>query len=461
MVASLFVRMDSDPFKVMAAVLMFLCAVSICGFVFPVAHLPFLFVILGTVAFGRSFSLIHFQVKGIPLYITEIAIGASLALLVMKGRKFFRQFDAPIPTGLTVSLFVYFILGLMYTLLGIKGNGSAAFRDITFCLYLVVLFIMFGVFSTSRRIKSFLIYLLPAVGVLLFIGFIRFFVFIPGGTIYRGIVDELKMTNIGLYCGFITIFGLAFFTFIQKKAHRYLLAVMIYFAFLFVLMAEVRAAWAGLLITMILLGILLKKEFRVFFVFLALMVASLFVIDYFRLGVQDRKLASITEKLTFDKKKPQATMASANIQFRIRLWKHTLKEIQEYPVFGWGYGTQINYVIWGQELYWIRLQDPKMNLVPTHNHLLAITYKMGIVGLLLFLIINLWVFIYGVLNVKRCITPFGRRFLIAALGSLVYWHGMAFFFDILESPPTSIFLWIIIAGILAIVHQEKKIESVV
>jgi O-antigen ligase len=457
--SSLFVRMDSDPFKIVIVVLMFLCAAAFCGFIFEMSHIPLLLVVIGTLAFGRSFSLVHFQVKGIPLYITEIAIGASLAFLVLKGTKYLNRFSAPVPKGLIVPLLVYFFLGLMYTVIGIRGNGSAAFRDITFCLYLVILFITFNVFETTQRIKAFLIYLLPAVGVLLFIAFILFFVFVPGGTIYRLIVDELKMTNIGLYCGFITIFGLGFFTFFQKKSHRYLIAIMIYLAFLFVLMAEVRAAWAGLLVTMILLGILLKKQFLVFFVFLALMVASLFIIDHFGLGVQDRKLASMAEKLTFDAKKSQATMASANIQFRIRLWKHTIKEIQEYPVFGWGYGTQIDYVIWGQNLYWLRANDPRMNLVPPHNHLLAITYKMGFVGLLLFLLINGWVFLYGILNVKRCQTPFSRRFLISCLGSLVYWHGMAFFFDILESPPTSIFLWVIIGGILTIIHQEKQLTA--
>jgi O-antigen ligase len=95
-------------------------------------------------------------------------------------------------------------------------------------------------------------------------------------------------------------------------------------------------------------------------------------------------------------------------------------------------------------------------VIPPHNQLLAIFYKMGIVGLAFFIVINLWVFLVGVGYIKTCRDPFNRRFLIAVLAGFVYWHGMAFFFDVLESPPTGIFLWILLGCIMGIVHIDKN-----
>jgi exopolysaccharide biosynthesis WecB/TagA/CpsF family protein len=79
---------------------------------------------------------------------------------------------------------------------------------------------------------------------------------------------------------------------------------------------------------------------------------------------------------------------------------------------------------------------------------------MGFVGLILFIIINLWVFLLGVGYIKKCREPFNRRFLIFLIAGLLYWHGMAFFFDVLESPPTGIFLWILLGCIIGIIHAD-------
>jgi hypothetical protein len=84
------------------------------------------------------------------------------------------------------------------------------------------------------------------------------------------------------------------------------------------------------------------------------------------------------------------------------------------------------------------------------------TYKMGLLGIAVFIFINLRVFLMGVLHLGKSESAFHRRFLAAALTGLVYWHGMAFFFDVLESPPTGIFLWIILGLIISIVHVDRQ-----
>jgi len=38
----------------------------------------------------------------------------------------------------------------------------------------------------------------------------------------------------------------------------------------------------------------------------------------------------------------------------------------------------------------------------------------------------------------------------------MYWHGMALFFDMLESPPTGIFVWILLGAVIAVVRADKN-----
>jgi O-antigen ligase len=290
---------------------------------------------------------------------------------------------------------------------------------------------------------------------------IIFFVYVPGGTIFKELFKGIKMTNLGLYHGLILIFGLSFFTSdrVAGKAGKWLLGLLLYLSFLFIIMAEVRAAWAGLLVALVLMGFLLKKEMKIFILIFLLMIPSFLIIDYFDLGVQKNKLDSLKEQVTTVAKRRVHTMPAANIKWRLSIWRQTIKEIREYPVFGWGYGTQIDYIVWKQRLSWLKAIGANTGVLPPHNHLLAITYKMGILGLLLFLFINFMVFFRGLFYIKKCKSDFNRRFLIASLAGLVYWHGMAFFFDVLESPPTGIFLWILLAVILAIVKTDKSAEE--
>ena len=62
----------------------------------------------------------------------------------------------------------------------------------------------------------------------------------------------------------------------------------------------------------------------------------------------------------------------------------------------------------------------------------------------------------GVIYFNKCKSPFNRRLLAAGLGGLVYWHGTALFFDVLESPPTGIFLWILLGIIVSVVYVDAS-----
>ena len=81
---------------------------------------------------------------------------------------------------------------------------------------------------------------------------------------------------------------------------------------------------------------------------------------------------------------------------------------------------------------------------------------MGFFGLVLFIFINLFVFISGLKHAIKCRDYFIKNFLFALLAAFIFWHAMAFFFDMIDSPPTSVFLWILIGLIFGAVKVAKE-----
>lgn len=420
--------------------------------------IPLLLLLLGTFSLGRAFSLIGIPTGRAPIYITELVLALALLLLLLKWRspvKLLTAWHAPLSKTLMVAVAVYFLLGVLYLGISFIVNGMAALRDIVFCIYALFIFITISHLDNARKIRVFWRFMVPAVILITLYSIIVFFFRVPGETVFRQLTRDIKMTNLGLSHGLVVVMGLSFFTLTKKKG-KWLLGLALYLSLLFVVMAEVRAAWVGLLVVLIFLAVLLRKHLLVFIPILALVAASIFLIDYFNLGVKKNKLAALKHQVKTVRAPSLKNMASANIKWRLDIWEQTGEEILERPVFGWGYGTQIDYLIFTRRLSWIRIKSGQSGIVPPHNHLLSITYKMGILGLALFLFINAYIFFYGLSYLKKCRSEFNRRFLMGALGGLLYWHGMAFFFDVLESPPTGIYLWIILGTILSIIHLEKE-----
>lgn len=425
--------------------------------VYEFADIPMLFLVLGTFAYGRAFSLLGIPTGNIHLFMTELMLAVSLGLLLVRKplKELWDEWRLPLPRGLMMVLMVYFLMGTIYLLIGVIGNGFQALRDIVFCHYLLFLFITLSLLNKPIKIKSLLPFFKPAMIIIMWIGLTFFFIYIPGSYPFQQFVKEGKMFNQALYYGLIVIFGLSFFTFLKRKT-RPVIGVLIYFSLLFIIMTEVRAGWLGLIVTLIFLIILLKKEIKILLLILPLMAGSLFIIDHFQLTIDKDKLDQLAMQVKSITRYRLPVMSAANIKWRLSIWEQTGEEIKEHPVFGWGFGIQINYKVWTKELSWLKAIGTSTGILPAHNHVLAVTYKMGLAGLALFLFINFRVFFYGLFYIKKCKSGFNRRFLIASLAGLVYWHGMAFFFDVLESPPTGIFLWILLGCILGVVYVDRR-----
>jgi O-antigen ligase len=465
-----FVTLPKTVFVLLLLALLVVWIVSfhLEGF-YALADIPLVFLAVGTFIFGKSFSILGFNAGPLPVYMTELLMALSLVLLLIKEKSIaalWRQWQSPLPKGLMPAMILYFLMGSIYVVLGYKANGALALRDITFCHYMVLLVIFLSFMSRRTLSDSLTRLFIPGVVILFIYGLISFFIRVPGASAFRQFIKTNKNTSMALSMGLIIIIGFSFYEYIKKKADapangknrkygKWLTLFIVWFAFLLLVMSEVRAGWVGLLVSLILMTIFLKKEMKVVLLILVLLAVSLWLIDHFQLTIKKDKLAALKNEVTSMTRKRVVNMAGANIKFRLGIWRETLEKIAEKPILGWGFGVQVDYLIWGKRLSEIAAKGGGTGILPAHNHLLAILHKMGIIGLALFLFINARVFFLGFFYVNKCQSDFNRRFLVAGLAALIYWHGMAFFFDILESPPTGIFLWIILAAIAGIVHLDR------
>ncbi|HLP44660.1 MAG TPA: O-antigen ligase family protein, partial [Candidatus Kapabacteria bacterium] len=363
-----------------------------------------------------------------------------------------------LPTGMFILLLLYIAIGTIYLLVGLKDRGVMALRDIVFCHYALLVFVAVNALDSSKKFKSLLPMFIPGIVLLMIIGIIRNFIPPVGGVAILRFTSATKAFNWALIYGMIALVVLTFYTYtyneILTKKRKIIYGFLIYLGLLFVVLSHVRASWAGLIMALVFLWTVLKKEIKVMLIILPVLVVSLFIFD--RVFERMQTINKLSEEMESLMPDAERTYPKMNIIFRMRIWKQTLDKIKAKPVLGWGFGSFPRYIVWGKESPQAKGLGSGSLVIPPHNHLLAIFYKMGILGLAFFIVINLWVFLVGVGYIKTCRDPLNRRMLIALLAGFVYWHGMALLFDVLESPPTGIFLWILLGCIMGIVHIDKN-----
>jgi len=457
-VVSLYVR--NVPVPMFTSIFLGLMALWAVSFYFEGTYqmedTALLLLVAATFAFGRAFSIIPvISIGNIPIPITEIVLALSLGPMLLRGKSSWRVWTTRLPLDLKIILPGFLLLGTLYLLLGLKKNGAIALRDIVFCHYMLFLFVTLKVFNNSQKIKKAVAVFIPSAITLLAIGFIMYFITKSGQVSFIKFLFATRDFNWALYYGLTAIFGLSFFTFKNKKKIKLSIGLLIYFGLLFILLTRVRAGWFGMIPAIILLCILLKKEAKALFVIIPLMVVTVLFLDlclhkniFFMLK---REIQGITPG-------KRDTRPKKNVAFRLIIWKQTLEKIRQKPMTGWGYGSFPTYYLSKKRPLHRPTGriGPGSRVIPPHNHVLAVTYKMGFLGLMIFIFINLRVFLMGVMYYNKCKSPFNRRLLAAGLGGLVYWHGTALFFDVLESPPTSIFLWVLLGIIVSVVYVDAS-----
>lgn len=308
--------------------------------------------------------------------------------------------------------------------------------------------------------------------------------------LFANFISKSKLFNLGLYYGMVISLVIPFYDYIKLNAYRLLVLIILLFNVYTLIAIGLISLWAAFLFLLMFLFLILKERFLklILFFLSVFLLASLIIFLCFRPTFSGRiaKIFDETKGLSLffskiscqnePKKTSSVTKVDSavmpypdepkkvysneeisllNINWRFSIWKQTLRFASDSPLFGKGFGTYPVYKILTTYQY-PRHAYTDSGMVPVHNHFLTIFLKLGILGLGLFLSLNIYVFRHTLLFMNKCNLSFIKNLLIGLLGAFVFWHALALCFDVIDSPPTSIFLWIIIGLIFAIIEIGKN-----
>jgi hypothetical protein len=453
-----------------------------------------------TLSFGRSFSALHINTPFLPLFVTEIFLLLNFPLLIYKFQGIVR-----LPRVFAVLLVTFFLVGFCYLSAGIFKLNIFALRDINLVAYILFLPVTFIIFNDLNRIKFLITVILFSNLFNLFLGFGLFMMAYPLGAFYN-LVFETKIFNLGLYYGITISFLVSFYEYIKSKPKRLLALIILYLNVFIIVVSAMSSIWVATLLLFIFLVSMLRvrflksfglvipafilvtlcvfyskpaicmrvyneaKGFNLFFKGIPkqgepmktsseVEVASALVFKYSEPVKAFPEVRAVPAKVIVQdeslSKLPKSRSVFGNIAWRFGIWKQTLEFTSDSLLIGKGFGVYPVYDIWGTQQYprGIYLDS---GIVPVHNHIITVFFKMGILGLSLFLFLNIYVFFYAITYIYKCKSKFMNNLLIALLGAFVFWHSLALFFDVIDSPPTSIFLWIIMGLIFAVIETDKN-----
>ena len=441
---------------------------------YKVIEFIFLLFLLGTLSFGRGFSILHVTIPLIPLFVTEIFLLFSLPLILIK-----LKFILKLPKRFLTVIFIYFLFGGLYCLLGILNRNLFVLRDIVLWLYMLFLFLTFIIFAKMNRLKLFLFILVLSNLLGIIVGRCLIFNMYPFGVL-ENFIKNTKTFNLGLYYGITTSFLISFFNLRKRIIYKIFTSFLLALNSYMLIILGVRTVWVASILLIIFFALILKIRFIKILLYVIpmfiIIAGSLYYLDfelaktnYKEIILSKAKGIEIFAKKTSFFAKPSTESAKPynhaliphkygytvdNIIWRLKVWVGALRFGLESFVWGRGFGIYPRYEICGyHEPQGIGIDS---GVIPTHNHLISIFYKMGVVGLSLFLFVNIYVFFFALRYLRISNSEFIKCFLSGSLGAFVFWHTMALFFDVIDSPSTSIFLWILIGLIFASIDIDKN-----
>lgn len=427
----------------------------------------FLFYVL---SFGRAFSIIHLNTPFVPIFITEIILFICLPFILSRSKFIFE-----LPRVFLIFLSSFFLLGCLYLFFGIMNNNLFAFRDIALCGYIFFVPLSFLIFNHLKNLKLFLLVLFLSNLIALFAGRCLVLNTYPSLE-WLFFISKTKFFNFGLYYAMNFSFLFSFYYYFKSKIVRFFILISSSLDLYMLIVFGSRTLWVAMLFLFIFLFVIFKlKAVNLLIRFLPvfIIISSLYLCFDVKSGMfqQFKLIFGKADSMALFLKQPLQKVSAVrelpsnvkygldNITWRLSIWDQTIHFSKSSPLIGKGFGIYPKYRIWEKYQKPIGIGDDS-NIVPVHNHLLTIFYKMGLLGLVLFLSINFYTYMHGFKYLTKSKSEFTKYFLAASLGVFVFWHTMALFFDVIDSPPTSIFLWIVIGLIFAVIEVDKKYVSV-
>jgi hypothetical protein len=438
----------------------------------------FISFIFMTLSFGRIFSLLRFGY----LYITEIALIVASLVIMLNLDKLTK-----IPRAFLILLVVYSLYGWILLIKGFSIGNLIALRDVVICGYILFFPATLIIFYSKKRLEFFIALIIFANIMALIIGRVMLYraFEIPAPLFF---LNNIKAFNFLLFYGISFSFLFSCLSFIKGKFLKIivfaLLAANVYMVFAW----GERTAWVAFFTMLVFLSsffpfkqiirrFIYAAVFLLVITFLALTLNDSSGVKREVIGGKFSSLIYYAKSFSVQKKQPEGNVpmlksgqipdmyvspayksfydvivselpqeyktSFSNIEWRFGMWRSFISVALESPVFGKGFGFSHVKTARPITLY------AGSGIKPSHNSLTTIFYKMGFVGLFLFVLLNSYILLYGYNFVKQTNNNYRKLFMTACLSSFIYWHSLAFFFDLLDSPPTSVILWFIVGIIFA------------
>lgn len=427
-------------------------------FLFQINHKYFLLLllILGFVLFARGFAHLGIEIGGLPLYITEAVLFATVAILLLDkligGDKVNYLKNIPLKKE-----FVFFyLIGFIALIRGfIYYTPVLTLRHSALFYYSIFYFLMPILFKDLRRIE------------LLFKVVFVACIIIPIAILFKINFNINPYGGLGqssyLYLSLAVIVESFYLISMKRKPYKFFLILIILLQLFGILIGQSRATWIALSVSFLFFLYLslradnLKRQMKkVFFSILLIGVVLLSSLSIARPGLFDKLKTEAATILFFNRiENPSAS----NTRWRLYVWGDMLRELSKKPLFGWGFGKPfrsptVEALGWayGKEEGWI---DP-------HNSHLNIAYKTGIIGFSIFLLIIIR-FLGRTMRLLRRMRQDDKikLYIMALLTCFVHVLILALFVVALEGPYLGAFLWITMGLIVALenIYKRKYTET--
>ncbi len=425
-------------------------------FLFQINHKYFLLLllILGFVLFARGFAYLGIEIGGLPLYITEAVLFATVGILLLDklvaGGKVSYLENIPLKKEFAF----FYLVGFIALIRGfISYTPVLTLRHSALFYYSIFYFLMPILFTDLRRIELlfkmvFVACIIIPIAILLKVNFMI--------NTYGALGDYSY-----LYLSLAVIFESVYLAYLKKRIHKVLLILIIFLQLFVILRSGCRAAWFALCVSLLFLLYLslkkgkLKRRTRTLFLYVVLGGIILLIFTASVNPVLFNAIKSeVISTLFFYR---MQTVSASNVWWRLFIWRDMVRELSRKPLFGWGFGKPFRSPTL-EALGWEH--GAKEGWIDPHNSHLNIAYKTGVIGFSIFLLIMVR-FFRRTMSFLRHIRQDDKieLYVTALLTCVVYVLTIALFLVILEGPYMGSFLWISMGLIVALENIYKKMEA--
>lgn len=246
---------------------------------------------------------------------------------------------------------------------------------------------------------------------------------------------------------------------------RRILLILFFVFIMGIVFSYSRAAWVSLIASVVVFVIMIFKiDYKVIMVSLVLFFGTIFLFQDQIIMTLERNTQDSSGDFREHVQSITNISSDASNLERLNRWRAALRMFQERPVLGWGPGTyQLVYAPFQLAEDRTIITTNFGDLGNAHSEYLGPLSESGILGMLSFTILALWVFVLGIQNYKRI--PHGELKWISlgiTLGLITYFvHGLLNNF--LDTDKASVPFWGFIAIMVAIdvyhIPKQKQMDS--